>query len=138
MKLIDLLVQELPKRGGWPEGAESAQQSAIDKEVYFQGDCTFCSGIFLSETAQDESEAQITREQYEAALQKPVWNGESLPPVGCECDVIPHNNRWGFLGGGAYTGVVIAYDGEDFWFKDNNGVHTVSRTDKVNFHRVRT
>ena len=28
MKLIDLLVQELPKRGGWPDGAECAVQDA--------------------------------------------------------------------------------------------------------------
>lgn len=26
MKLIDLLVQELPKRGGWPEGVDSIYQ----------------------------------------------------------------------------------------------------------------
>lgn len=35
MKLIDLLVQELPKRGGWPEGAESVVQDADDSEFYF-------------------------------------------------------------------------------------------------------
>lgn len=29
MKLIDLLVKELPKRGGWPDGAEYARVSGF-------------------------------------------------------------------------------------------------------------
>jgi len=33
MKLIDILVQELPKRGGWPEGAEIISMHA-DGVVY--------------------------------------------------------------------------------------------------------
>ena len=32
MKLIDLLVQELPKRGGWPDGAEYARVSGFGDE----------------------------------------------------------------------------------------------------------
>ena len=31
MKLIDLLVQELPKRGGWPEGAEYCHLTQYDR-----------------------------------------------------------------------------------------------------------
>ncbi|MDV5528754.1 hypothetical protein QM137_14445 [Enterobacter hormaechei] len=32
---------------------------------------------------------KVTREQYEAALadSKPEWDGEGLPPVGCECEL---------------------------------------------------
>lgn len=159
MKLIDLLVQELPKRGGFVVGANEAVQDADGKVKFFDSatlnfdhgydvgrwsgsarSSFYCVGknSFSTSLADDYQTTVVTREQYEAALQQSVWNGEGLPLVGCECDVIPHNNRWGFLGGGAYTGVVIAYDGEDFWFKDNNGVHTVSRTDKVNFYPVRT
>ncbi|WP_317119753.1 hypothetical protein [Cronobacter malonaticus] len=96
MKLIDLLVQELPKRGGWPEGAVTAYQSIHDGEVYFLKE----NGEYAEESnggrkwyfeiARDRGEKHtVTREQYEAALaaaQQPVWNGEGLPPVGCECE----------------------------------------------------
>ncbi|EOL8933180.1 hypothetical protein ACM91U_003173 [Cronobacter sakazakii] len=37
----------------------------------------------------DRATSIVTREQYEAALaaaQQPVWDGEGLPPVGCECE----------------------------------------------------
>lgn len=33
MKLIDLLVQELPKRGGWPDGVSRIHQDH-DGEIY--------------------------------------------------------------------------------------------------------
>lgn len=66
------------------------------------------------------------------------WDGTGLPPVGTLCQITAHNNRWGFLGGASYKGVVVAYSGDDFWFKDANGTHTVSRTDKVDFHPIRT
>lgn len=49
MKTIDLLVEELPKRGGWPEKVTHIGQDAA-----------------------------------------PVWNGEGLPPVGCECEFMKH------------------------------------------------
>ena len=110
MKLIDLLVQELPKRGGWPDGAESVVQDADDSEFYF-----FTGGpvkndgkswwfvdsdnrndnskwIFFegkNDIADNCNSAIVTRAQYESALaesQKPAWNGEGVPPVGCECE----------------------------------------------------
>lgn len=190
MKLIDILVEELPKRGGWPEGANFIAQD--------EGRATWS---FINEPAKDEDDewmensetshhkllghlpeasdyetAIITREQYEAALaaknegciewgggkhppvstntvvdvklekgyvqsgypageyswehvwlgsniiayrlHKPqeaeqakadeeadmnecigqdtaqVWNGEGLPPVGCECEYLDSNNEW--------------------------------------------
>lgn len=69
---------------------------------------------------------------------EPIWNGEGLPPVGVECVLTPHNTRWGFSGSSPYRGVVVAYSGEDFWFKDSSNVNTVSRTDKVDFRPIRT
>ncbi|EGT4443994.1 TPA: hypothetical protein PTW91_003709 [Cronobacter sakazakii] len=85
MKLIDLLVQELPKCGGWPEG-----YNVISTNGYGQA---WCYSINASgKTSGKElyirssEEGHVTREQYEAALQHPVWDGEGLPPVGCECE----------------------------------------------------
>ncbi|EPS0644764.1 hypothetical protein ACVBEK_003560 [Cronobacter malonaticus] len=102
MKLIDLLVQELPKRGGWPDGAVTAWQSTHDGEVYFLKE----NGEYAEEnnggrkwyfeiTRDRGEEYTVTREQYEAALaaaQQPVWDGEGLPPVGTICEYQTSSN----------------------------------------------
>ncbi len=101
MKLIDLLVQELPKRGGWPDGVTHIGQD-YDRELMFYGRGRAMTGIFLNELAIDHRKcggtgAKITQEQYESALaasQKPAWNGEGLPLVGCECEYLDNNGKW--------------------------------------------
>lgn len=96
MKLIDLLVQELPKRGGWPDCVDSIHQDH-DGEIYAWtgSSCKllFRTGIIADNCRPyglDESiENMVTRNQYKSALallQKPAWNGEGVPPVGCECE----------------------------------------------------
>lgn len=103
MKLIDLLVQELPKRGGWPEGAvecerylHEAQIDFYDKDGNWGADCGKVYGHdFAADCVKPREKGdgvkieRVTREQYEEALaaaQQPLWNGEGLPPVGCECE----------------------------------------------------
>ncbi|EMC4205624.1 hypothetical protein VEL40_003759 [Cronobacter sakazakii] len=92
MKLIDLLVQELPKCGGWPEG-----YNVISTNGYGQA---WCYSINASgKTSGKElyirssEEGHVTREQYEAALQHPVWDGEGLPPVGVKAEVSVDGGR---------------------------------------------
>lgn len=108
MKLIDLLVQELPKRGGWPEG-----YNVISTNGYGQA---WCYSINASgETSGKElyirssEEGHVTREQYEAVLaaaQQPAWDGEGLPPVGCKCEALydPRESMW-------FRVIIIAHDG---------------------------
>ena len=79
MRLVDLLVQELPNRGGWPEGALNATQDK-DGEVCFSAGAVpefgytaweggdWCGNEFHTITASDYATAIITREQYESAL----------------------------------------------------------------------
>lgn len=72
MKLIDLLVKELPKRGGWPEGVTYIGQE-YDRELMFYGRGNISTGLILNELAIDhrklgKSGEKITRAQYEAAL----------------------------------------------------------------------
>ncbi|MFP2385860.1 hypothetical protein [Enterobacter ludwigii] len=99
MKLIDILVSELPNLGGWPDGVIKMSQD-YDGEVWCwrgHGYGNFNSFARISEIAdnhrkksQDEElSCFVTREQYEAALaaSKPEWDGEGLPPVGCECEL---------------------------------------------------
>lgn len=107
MKLIDILVQELPKHGGWIKGHyQCAQDKSGEVCFYTKGKIHLIRyGMWsipcgseathdgesrvVTSLADDYAETIITREQYEAALaaSKPEWDGEGLPPVGCECMV---------------------------------------------------
>ncbi|CAI9399461.1 hypothetical protein [Lelliottia sp. T2.26D-8] len=82
MKLIDILVQELPNRGGWPIDSDDERTLTatlpgicwgLDGGGYyaFRGPCD-----------------SVSHQLYEETLlaRKSVWNGEGLPPVGAECE----------------------------------------------------
>lgn len=106
MKLIDLLVQELPKRGGWPHDALSITQDNDGSlcvwdtnDPHYDGFSWkhhtgnilmyFWCGEVAMPLSSDHKESIVTYWQYKAALaasQKQAWNGEGLPPVGCECE----------------------------------------------------
>lgn len=86
MKLIELLVQELPKHGGWPEGYDVVSTNGYGAVwAYKTKGCTAGRELYFNST----TEGSVTREQYEKALaaSQPQWNGDGLPPVGCECEV---------------------------------------------------
>lgn len=91
MKLIEILVQELPKRGGWPSLAKKIHQD-YDGEVWGwidEGDPLFIFTLDQIATnarqqGKDETyENMVTREQYEAALAKNdgwiEWGGGECP-----------------------------------------------------------
>lgn len=106
MKLIDILVQELPKRGGWPE---KASQCAQDSGAFDFRVCFYTSGRIRNNGSQfmipersevkwvhrdlkitgheasDQATAIITREQYEAALA--AKNDGWIKWAGGECPV---------------------------------------------------
>lgn len=117
MKLIYLLVQELPKRGGWPYYALSITQDddgslcmwdANDPHYdgfswkHHTGNSLvhYWHGINAVPLSCDHKESIVTHWQYKAALaesQKPAWNGEGLPPAGCECEFISNDTSWGVV-----------------------------------------
>lgn len=116
MKLIDLLVQELPKRGGWPADYKFCVQDGdgdlkfgVSPQVYFCDDEVwrkaadskyfevwgsdngpgYDDGFFNVGRSSDFYVSVVMLSQYEAALaasKQTAWNGEGLPPVGCECE----------------------------------------------------
>ena len=102
MKLIYLLVQELPKRGGWPEGAVECcrhygtnsidfydETGNWDDDCYLKYGKDFAKDCIYEETSESHHLQSISRSEYESALaasQKPAWNGEGVQPVGCECE----------------------------------------------------
>lgn len=92
MKLIDILVEELPKRGGWPDDSDEMSQSQFDCEIYTES--KFLPDFYVGERAEDNGiDNGVTREQYEAALAAKndgwiEWGGGECPvPCGTMVDV---------------------------------------------------
>lgn len=233
MKLIDILVQELPGRGGWPKGANfisSDSDGYIDSYINVPVlDSTGCNwrdsegvGYFrkviykFHQAAIDWETAIITREQYEAALAAknegwiewgggkcpvekgvrvdvkyrdgdiyqnkpalgdrnirwshvgsrngivayrlhksqeaaqtktndkadlnecigkdaaPVWSGEGLPPVGCDCEFEADDGSWGI-------GTVICVGkNRIFWLCHEDGDEYTSEVNPREFRPLRT
>nr|DAK72463.1 MAG TPA: hypothetical protein [Caudoviricetes sp.] len=105
MTLLELLRQELPKRGGWPEGANCITQDSdlrvesatchpsvakCDEDGFWFLDSSRIGGFEADTLASDYTTAIITREQYEAT----DWDGTGLPPVGCECERSWIGDEW--------------------------------------------
>lgn len=108
MKLIDLLVQELPKRGGWPHDALSITQDNDGSMCVWDTNDPHYDGFswkhhtgnslmyfWCEDDAMplscDHKESIATYWQYKEALaasQKPAWNGEGMPPVGMHCEIV--------------------------------------------------
>lgn len=88
MKLIDLLVKELPRRGGWPDGVTHIGQD-YDRELRFYGRGEPRTGIILDELSVDHrktgaSDKGVTKSQYEAAL---ASSGGWIQWAGGDCPV---------------------------------------------------
>lgn len=99
MKLIDLLVKELPKRGGWPVSAISIAQDSEGHAWGYNcehltlqphglwrsksGDAICTDGIKINEISSDWDKTFITRAQYESALAASEgwieWGGGECP-----------------------------------------------------------
>ena len=158
MKLIDILVRELPKRGGWPAVAIFAMQdsdglvkfSRSGEKIYHDHSDghEWCSeggydwirvgvpfeGNFRTQVSQDNATAFISREQYEAALagSKPEWDGEGLPPVGTRCEFISNDISWGEVD-------VIGIDGDKVVFKPSGETYYgIAPSQRQIFRPIRT
>lgn len=80
MKLIDLLVKELPKRGGWPEGVKEVEQNSEGQ--LFEMESDYCSDFKLKK-CDDWITDVVTKQQYESALAASdgwiEWGGGECP-----------------------------------------------------------
>lgn len=72
MKLIDILVRELPKRGGWPES--SMKQYG---DLLIRNKITYCANPDYS-FFEDWDGNKITRGRYEAALAASISQREPV------------------------------------------------------------
>lgn len=71
--LLQILVEELPKIGGWPDDMNYCGQSAYDNELYFYrhpytGQPCDKRGIFTDSHRSEYAYTPISRDQYETAL----------------------------------------------------------------------
>lgn len=133
MKLIDILVRELPNLGGWPPGSESLYQNAKGHLVGVQGCIVSPVDIELGVVAED-THRSVTREQYEAALtaSKPEWDGVGLPPVGCECEFKANDDGWGI-------GTVLCVGkNRIFWLCHEDGDEYTSEVNPQEFRPIRS
>lgn len=118
VKLIDILVQELPKHGGWPDGAveccrfvDEANIDFYDESGNWPIDCGEKYGEIALKAVRKHTIPleceKVTFEQYESALaaSQPQWNGEGLPPAGCECEALFYSGR-----GEWYRAKIIGHD----------------------------
>lgn len=152
MKLIDLLVQELPKRGGWPHNALSITQDddgslrAWDtNDPHYEGFSWkhhtgnslvyYWHGINAVPLSCDHRESIVTYWQYKAALaasQKPAWSGEGLPPCGVECEWLASGDHdW-------LPVTVLVYDGDGACLKPSDGSQPFFVGNVCGFRPIRT
>lgn len=76
-------------------------------------------------------------------MDKQVWNGEGLPPVGTVCTVTPHNSQWGFDSVTDRMCEILAYTPDHVWVREMYQTsatksYVTTRTDKADFRPIRT
>ncbi len=121
MTLLELLVEKLPKHGGWPAGAvecvrfvDEATIDFYDEHGNCPDDCSLTYGAIAKEICVTPTELcqreSVKLEEYDAALaaSKPEWDGDGLPPVGaeveCICNEFPNDGQEKILGHILYSG----------------------------------
>ncbi|MDV5581928.1 hypothetical protein QM128_05675 [Enterobacter hormaechei] len=86
MKLIDILVQDLPGLGGWPKDKTVASHGPNNCVMFHELGVT----PFVYAGLKFEGNDIVTKEEYEAELaaSKPEWDGRGLPPSGVEFEYL--------------------------------------------------
>lgn len=131
MKLIDLLVQQLPKHGGWPTKTNdilALRPFMFEHKVEFTAtpDGQWFSDAYFQ---------LVSKGQYEDALaasKRVEWHGEGLPPVGTECE-------WLASGDHDWMKVkVLAYHEDEVWLQPLNGAQSFTVGNPDDFRPIRT
>lgn len=97
MTLLELLIKKLPQCAGWPKDAARCIYHEYKEGATFydvEGAMVKNGVGFIDLCIPDVRIEEVTREQYEAALaaSKPEWDGDGLPTVGCESQIILGKN----------------------------------------------
>lgn len=150
MTLLELLVQQLPKLGGWPAGASTCERFLDESNISFydeQGnwpeDCGIKYGFsFAEKLVQPKPNGKgphtqvVKKEEYEAALaasKQPEWDGEGLPPVGTHCEYNSESNGWVVCEILLYRKTVVIIESDI----EGEGI-TMTHTKHAEFRPIRT
>lgn len=99
MKLIDILLRELPKRDGWPSTYHKAvNDSGCIRFDSYRG--TSFRPVWSSGMVDPSLIEEITRVQYESvlfAMKQKSWGGVGLPPIGTKVEW--RSEKYGWIGG---------------------------------------
>lgn len=135
MKMLEILLKYLPKNGGWPAGVDYIADNG--KGCAFQyrtkGQIAGSPVHYLMRIDSTGMET-VTREQYESAFAAKndnlVWDGEGLPPVGVECEML-WNKEW-------VKCVIKAYGDEQFIFKAQGHKEWAGHINNFEFRPIRS
>ena len=113
MTLLELLVKELPVRGGWPIGSDECRKSPggpvefnyIGSEYSFHTNDV--DGNIIHHVNIREYLMEISGKSEEVSSQQPVWNGEGLPPVGCDVEFCLDTDKYRVHGNIPENGQVV-------------------------------
>ena len=144
MKLIEILVKKHNEEGWeWPENADMAEAFPHEKgwvNFWLNNEST-SGGVSVRDWCPPQVDT-VKHEQYEAALAaskemlinkpQPVWNGDGLPPVGCECEAFDGVSWFPVVVVGRYDGFAFA------WNYDYRKTLTVNEEHSNNFRPIRT
>lgn len=143
MKLIDMLINAFEITGGWPQGIDaiSQEQHGLIRGYVNVNGHLYMYPLYMLQLsyglAEDYETAIITREQYEVALaasQKVEWDGNGLPPVGCEFEYGTHRTKAKCLAIGHH--MVFASKGN---LDDEEGDYEEFMIDaQIEFHPIRS
>lgn len=152
MKLIDILVRELPKVGGWPEGAVECQRFVdeatidfYDKYGNWPDDCALAYGSIALELVRKQNEPceheKVSFAEYEAALDQrklvESWSGEGLPPVDVDVEYRHKGaDNWSYTGW--LTGRVVWFGNAEFCVVNCRGKAKVANIGEWDFRPLRT
>ncbi|EPS1990503.1 hypothetical protein ACVCE8_001390 [Enterobacter hormaechei] len=138
MTLLELLIKKLPQCAGWPKDAARCiyHEHKEGATFYDVEGAMVKNGVgFIDLCIPDVRREEVTREQYEAALaaSKPEWDGEGLPPEGCNFEYMASPGRW-FIAKMKYCGksfAIVDIDGSESWMSLNQAMRPVrSEVDK--------
>ena len=84
------------------------------------------------ESAQPKADEEDDLNECIGQYAAPVWNGEGLPPVGCECEFISNDTSWGSV-------VVIGMDGDKVVIKPSGDTYYgITPSEKQVFRPIRS
>lgn len=132
MNLLDLLVRELPGKGGWPGSAYDGEQMGLKNVQWHYGG----EGCPPRASLANQKGPLVRKSEYVVALaasKQIVWDGDGLPPDVCECET-QHRSVEGWHP----IKIVAVENGAVFGFWKESGAPCALLNEVYSFRPIRT